>query len=282
MRTTVYHVNAFTADSKAGNPAGVVLDADSLSEKEMLTIAKEVGFSETAFISKSEEATRRLRFFTPTEEVDLCGHATIASWSLMHQRNSVDQGISTQETLAGILKVEVGADGLIFMEQAKVTFFEVVEPEIVAPILGIKPIDFNSLFKPQVVSTGLKDLIVILNSEEVLNSLVPDFEAMAVFSKDHGITGMHVLYLLDKQPSIASARNFAPLVGIDEESATGTSNGAFLCYLKRYGSLPAQDQYRIEQGNSMGQTSYIYGRFENETVWIGGNATVMKEIEIST
>lgn len=282
MKTTVYYVNAFTADSKAGNPAGVVLDADNLSENEMLAIAKEVGFSETAFVSRSEEATRRLRFFTPTEEVDLCGHATIASWSLMHQRNLVDQGISTQETLAGLLKVEVGADGLIFMEQAKATFFEVVEPEIVAPILGIKPTDFNNLFKPQVVSTGLKDLIVILNSEEVLNCLVPDFEAMAVFSKDHGITGMHVLCLLDEQSSIASARNFAPLVGIDEESATGTSNGAFLCYLKRYGSLPIQDQYRIEQGISMEQTSYIYGRFENETVWIGGNATVVKEIEISS
>jgi PhzF family phenazine biosynthesis protein len=282
MKTTVYHVNAFTADSKAGNPAGVVLDADSLSGSEMLAIAKEVGFSETAFVSESDKATKRLRFFTPTEEVDLCGHATIASWSLMYQHNLVDQGISTQETLAGLLKVEVGADGLIFMEQAKAALFEVVESEIVAPILGIKPTDFNSLFKPQVVSTGLKDLIVILNSEDVLNSLVPDFEAMAAFSKDHDITGMHVLCLLDEQPSLAAARNFAPLVGIDEESATGTSNGAFLCYLKRYGSLPAQDQYRIEQGKSIGQTSYIYGRFENDTVWIGGNATVMKEIEISS
>lgn len=281
MKTTVYHVNAFTANFKADNPAGVVLDAGNLNDKEMLAVAKEVGFSETAFVSKSEEATKRLRFFTPKEEVNLCGHATIASWSLMHQHNLVDRGISTQETLAGLLKVEVGADGLIFMEQAKATFFEGVEPEIVAPILGIKPTDVNGLFKPQVVSTGLKDLIVILNSEKVLNSLVPDFEAMTTFSKDHGITGMHVLCLLDEHPSLAAARNFAPLFGIDEESATGTSNGAFLCYLKKYDSLPLQDQYRIEQGKSMGQTSYIYGRFENDTVWIGGNATVMKEIEIS-
>ena len=138
------------------------------------------------------------------------------------------------------------------------------------------------MFKPQVVSTGLKDLIVILNSKEVLNSLVPDFQAMSEFSKVHGITGMHVLCLLDdKQSSLAAARNFAPLVGIDEESATGTSNGAFLCYLKMHGSLPAKDQYRIEQGESMGQTSYIYGRFEEETVWIGGNATVIKEVEVN-
>jgi len=231
-------------------------------------------------VSKSKEATRGLRFFTPTEEVDLCGHATIASWSLMYQRHVVGKGVSTQETLAGLLKVDVGTNGLVYMEQAGASFFEVVEADSVAPILGIRQSDFNKIFKPQVVSTGLKDLIVILNSEEPLNSLAPDFKAMAEFSKAHDITGMHVISLLDKQTSIADARNFAPLVGIDEESATGTSNGALLCYLKKYGGLRAQNEYRIEQGKSMGQTSYIYGKFENETVWIGGNATIMKEIEI--
>lgn len=281
MKIVAYHVNAFTADSKAGNPAGVVLDADDLNNAEMLAIAKEVGFSETAFISKSKEATKRLRFFTPTEEVDLCGHATIASWSLMYQCHIVDKGISTQDTLAGLLKVDVGADGLIYMQQASASFFEVVEADIVASILGIKPSDLSSTLKPQVVSTGLKDLIVILNSEEVLNNLTPDFAAMSEFSKDHNITGMHVISLLNDQTSLAAARNFAPLVGIDEESATGTSNGALLCYLKKYGGLPAQNEYRIEQGKSMGQTSYIYGKFEDEVVWIGGNATVMKEIEIA-
>ncbi len=123
MKTTAYHVNAFTADSRAGNPAGVVLDADRLSEPEMLAIAKQVGFSETASISESEVATKKLRFFTPTEEVDLCGHATIASWLLMYRHRLVGRGISTQETQAGSLKVEVGVDGRIYMEQAKAMFF---------------------------------------------------------------------------------------------------------------------------------------------------------------
>ena len=201
-------------------------------------------------------------------------------WCLSTHIPKSSRGLRPKKTLAGVLKVDVGAEGLIYMEQAGATFYEVVEADIVAPILGIKSADFNSTFKPQVVSTGLKDLIVILNSEEVLNSLKPDFEAMLAFSKAHDITGMHVLCLLDSQPSLAAARNFAPLVGIDEESATGTSNGAFLCYLKKYGGLPAQNEYRIEQGKSMSQTSYIYGKFENETVWIGGNATIMKEMEV--
>ena len=281
MKVTVHHVNAFTASSSGGNPAGVVLEADGLSEPQMLAIAKQVGFSETAFISGSDKATKKLRFFTPIEEVDLCGHATIASWSLLHQQQLVGLGISTQETLAGLLKVDVQSDGLIYMEQTKPIFFEIIEPRAIALILGITEADFNAALKPQVVSTGLNDLMVILKNEAVLDGLAPDLQAMAAFSKAHEITGMHIAVLLDGQPSLASARNFAPLVGINEESATGTSNGALLCYLRRYNALPSQQEYMIEQGKSMGQTSHIYGKFSGETVWIGGNVKVVRTIEVT-
>ena len=171
MKVTVYHVNSFTADSKAGNPAGVVLDGNGLNEAQMLAVAKNVGFSETAFISSSNNATRRLRFFTPTEEVDLCGHATIASWSLMLQRHLINAGISTQDTLAGQLKVMASANGLIYMEQTSASFFETVEPSSIMSILGITEADFHGTLKPQVVSTGLKDLIVILTQKTCLTTL---------------------------------------------------------------------------------------------------------------
>ena len=257
------------------------MGADGLDKAQMLAVAKEVGFSETAFICKSSRATQRLRFFTPTNEVDLCGHATIASWAFMKQRDRISEGIAVQETLAGLLKVDVRTDGLIYMEQTESRFFETVEPSSIKSILGITENDFHETLRPQVVSTGLKDLIVILRSEAVLNDLVPDLEAVKNFSREHDISGMHIVCLLDGQASIASARNFAPLDGIDEESATGTSNGALLCYLKKHAALPAQDEYRIEQGKAMGQTSYIYGKFIEETVWIGGKATVLEQVEVT-
>lgn len=280
MSTIVYHVNAFTVDANSGNPAGVVLDADHLNDAQMLEIAKRVGFSETAFICKSSHATKRLRFFTPTSEVDLCGHATIASWSLLYQRHLIGKGSAIQDTLAGLLKIQVGDQGFVYMEQTEADFYEIVDAEIIAPILGIASKDVSAFFLPQVVSTGLKDLIVVVEDEKILYGISPNFEAIAQLSKDLDITGVHVLCLLRDRPSVAAARNFSPLVGIDEEAATETSNGASLCYLKRYGGLPAQDNYRIEQGKSMDRISYIYGRFENQTVWIGGNAVIVREIEV--
>ncbi len=79
---TVYSVNAFTLNGKGGNPAGVCLDADGLSESKMQAIAAKVGYSETAFVQKpvSAKADYKTRFFTPTREVNLCGHATIATF----------------------------------------------------------------------------------------------------------------------------------------------------------------------------------------------------------
>ncbi|GIP36612.1 PhzF family phenazine biosynthesis protein [Paenibacillus sp. J2TS4] len=79
MKLKVYTVNSFAKTLEGGNPAGVVIDADSLSDESMKSIAGAIGFSETAFVMKSESAHFKVRFFTPEEGVDLCGHATIAT-----------------------------------------------------------------------------------------------------------------------------------------------------------------------------------------------------------
>lgn len=277
MKTMAYHVNAFTANAKGGNPAGVVLDADDLSDEQMLSVAQAVGFSETAFISKSNIATRKLRFFTPTEEVDLCGHATIASWSYLHQQGLIGQGDYTQETKAGVLKINIDKD-LVYMQQTAAHLYDQVDRAEIAPLLGIDVDDFDERFKPQIVSTGLKDLLVPVKNEAVLEALNPVFDNIAKMSREHAITGLHVFCMTGREDSLLIARNFAPLYGIDEESATGTSNGATLCYLQAQGALPEQDEYRIEQGKSMGELSYIYGKFIDDVVWIGGQATVIDKI----
>jgi PhzF family phenazine biosynthesis protein len=116
MSESLYVVNAFTANGENGNPAGVMLYADNLDEQSMLAMAAKIGLSETAFVSESEQATRNVRFFTPTVEVPLCGHATIATWSLLHKLGELSAGDYTQETQAGILKVEIQDGGLTFME----------------------------------------------------------------------------------------------------------------------------------------------------------------------
>lgn len=113
METTVYTLTAFSKAVNGGNPAGVVLDADFLSEHEMQKIAAEVGFSETAFVQKSENADFKLRFFTPCAEVDLCGHATVAAFYLLAYKGLIEVGEYSQETKAGILKVENHQNGIL-------------------------------------------------------------------------------------------------------------------------------------------------------------------------
>ena len=107
MELTVYRLSSFPKEDHGGNEAGVVLDADLLKDKEMLKIAKEVGYSETAFVSKSNVADFKVRFFTPANEVSLCGHATIATFNLLRDKELINPGIYTQETKAGILKLDV-------------------------------------------------------------------------------------------------------------------------------------------------------------------------------
>lgn len=275
MSEKFYVVNAFTANGENGNPAGVVLDADGLDERKMLAVAAEMGLSETAFVSESDRASRKVRFFTPTTEVDLCGHATIATWSLLHKLGELSAGTYTQETKAGLLKVTIKNDWLVFMEQTSAGFFDKIEPAEIAGMLGIEISDFHATLRPQIVSTGIRDLLVPMIDRSILGRLHPDLDAIADFSQQHNISGFHVFALLKGEQSLASARNFAPADGIPEECATGTSNGALLCYLKKEGRLPKQDIYCVEQGETMGRLSYIYGTFEDDIVWVGGETAIM-------
>jgi PhzF family phenazine biosynthesis protein len=238
----------------------------------MLSVAQQVKLSETAFVSKSDTADQRVRFFSPTDEVDLCGHATIAAWSLLRSLGHISNGNYMQQTKAGNLAVEV-QDDLVFMEQTPPVFGEGVPVTEVTSMLGITAADFHPSLQPQMVSTGLKDLMVPVKDKQVLARLRPQTKAIEAFSKEHDSYSLHV-FALTSGGSLASARNFDPAHGIPEESATGTSNGALLCYLKEKGVLPKQDVYRIEQGEAMHQLSYVYGTFRNGAIWIGGEAKI--------
>src|SRR6056297_2768046 len=103
----IYTCNSFALDESGGNPAGVVLDSPRLNDEDYIKIAKTVGFSETAFVFPSNRADFNVRFFTPVEEVDLCGHATIATFFTLIKTRTIAAGRYTMETKAGILDINV-------------------------------------------------------------------------------------------------------------------------------------------------------------------------------
>jgi len=127
----LYRASAFLKEPHGGNKAGVALEVEGMSDEQMQQVAFEVGYSETAFVLPSLLADFRVRFFTPTSEVDLCGHATIATFNVLRDTKKLQPGLYTQETKAGILQLDV-RDDLVFMEQNQPLFGEILSAKDVA------------------------------------------------------------------------------------------------------------------------------------------------------
>lgn len=284
MQVKVYTLNAFGKTENGGNPAGVVLNAEDLTPTMMKEIAREVGFSETAFVSPSDIADFKLRFFTPSEEVDLCGHATIGTFYLLNHLQIIASGNYTQETLAGVLDIEIKEDGTVYMSQNPPKFYGSLDKDEIASSLNIS-VDKISDLPIEIVSTGLKDIIVPLKTLDDLMSIKPDFKEISKISKDKDSIGYHVFTLDTKFGGIAHSRNFAPLYAIDEESATGTATGALASYLFKHGKLSRKDieDLTFEQGYSMNLPSEIKASLELENdeiihVKVGGKGSHLREI----
>ncbi|MFJ7667543.1 PhzF family phenazine biosynthesis protein [Lysinibacillus sp. NPDC097195] len=269
MKISVYVASAFSKNLKGGNKAGVVFMENPLTTTQKMAIAKQLGYAETAFISASVIADYKLEYFTPKEEVDLCGHATIGAFTILMHNNKLFKDRYTIETNSGVLTITI-KDGIIFMEQNKPIFYDVIASHEFIDCFDIKAID--STYPIQIVSTGLKDILIPLQNETRLHALQPNFEKIKEISKYYNVVGMH-LYTLDDNRIIC--RNFAPLYDINEEAATGTSNGALACYLYEQHHLQ-KEVYVFEQGYSLHSPSEILVKLatnsknEIEKVYVGG------------
>lgn len=246
----VFVASAFCKDNNGGNKAGVVLYRNDLTEAEKKKIAKELGYAETAFINYSDKADFKIEYFTPAEEVPLCGHATIASFGVLKYLNKLSKNNYKIETKSGVLEISIENDE-IFMEQNIPTFYEEINYEEIKDCFNIDCI--NKDYPIQIVSTGLKDILVPIKDEVLLNKLIPNYEKITAISKKYNVVGTH-LYTFDNDRIIC--RNFAPLYDVDEESATGTSNCALAGLLFMKLGLK-KHQYTFEQGHSLNSPSLI-------------------------
>ena len=273
---SLYRLTSFPKTEYGGNKAGVYLEADNLSEADMKKIAKEVDYSETAFVMKSNIADFKVRFFTPTNEVDLCGHATIATFNLLRDLNIIKPGYYTQETKAGVLKLEIRKEE-VYMEQVLPIFYDKLQYADICTCFENSNF-LNDSIPIQVLSTGVKEIFLPIKDIETLNKLKANFEEIIEVSIRYNVIGIHAFALAEDCE--AYGRNFAPLVGIEEESATGTSNGALGCYLYKY--VKKQHSYVLRQGYAMNLPSEIITILEaseNEIkkVLVGGTAKQVME-----
>lgn len=239
-------------------------------------IAREVGASETAFVLPSKSATLRLRFFTPTTEVDLCGHATIATWTLLREKGIYAPGDYSQETMAGTLSITVEKN-TVFMQQPPQKLEQSLDPALVEKILRVKGGDLDKDFECQATNGAF---MVALNDETTLNALKPDLDLMASTSNKLQCFAFHIFVLHKNGDLLASVRDFGPAIGVPEDPATGTSNGSLLAYLQFKDKLPDQDIYKIRQGIAVHKPSLILGKFIKDRVWVGGEATEYRRLTV--
>ncbi|MFC7044955.1 PhzF family phenazine biosynthesis protein [Halobacteriaceae archaeon GCM10025711] len=276
-------VDAFTDEPLAGNAAGVVPDAADLTEEQMQAIARELSVSETAFLLPSDAADRRVRYFTPTTEVDLCGHATVASHAFLHEDGVVEPGTHTLETEVGVLDVEIAEDGTVWMSQDRPRVDRVAtDPERVADALGIDEVALIDDLPLAVASTGLPFLLVPVTFLEALGDADPDPAAIAGLCEDVDATGVYA-FTFDtlERDSTLHGRAFVPLAGIDEDPVTGTASGAAGAYLRHTDALDSlADELRFEQGHFVDRPGVVRVRVGTD-VEVGGAAVTAFDGDLS-
>lgn len=287
MDIKVYILNAFAKTKEGGNPAGVVIDDKDLSVENMQSIANTMGFSETVFVKQIEENLFKVKFFTPVNEVDLCGHGTIALFTLLMKKKRINIGTYFMDTRAGMIQVDVSSRNMIFMYQSSPVFYDALNRKEIAESLNIEEDCFVDKLPLQIVSTGLKDIIIPVKTLKILDTIRPDYEKIKEVSDKYNVIGYHVFTFETLNNATANCRNFAPLYGIDEEAATGTSTGALCSYLQKYDIIKSLKNkiYRFEQGYTMGRPSeivaYIYHNNNNSIqLKVGGKAILIEEKQL--
>lgn len=270
-----YIVDAFTEQPFGGNPAGVVLLGEEAfpDERLMTQVAAELRYSETAFVRRLSATEYHLRYFTPAAEVELCGHATVASFVLLNKLGMA-QGRCRCQTLAGDLEVDAGEH--VMMQMASPRIVETItDTEPVYHALGID--GYRPTLPVQIAYSGLADIMIQIPDVATLNSLQPDMEAIAAFTKARNAVSFHVFALADDGYT-AHVRDFAPLYDIPEESSTGTANAALTHYLVVNGVIPRQGDCVFLQGEAMGRPSVVATRIATDgAVYVGGTAAVVAE-----
>ncbi len=279
MKLKLYHLRAFPKEAHGGNLAAIVIDADFLKTEEMKSLARKIGYSETAFVLKSFGADFKVRFFTPLKEIGLCGHATIATFNLLRDLGVITEGFYTQETQVGILKLEVQKN-IVYMEQIPPVYSDYIDPIEIESCFSASNI-INTSLPIRVLSTGMREIFVPIKTVGELNKLVPNIQEIEELSMKYQVIGIHCFSLTDEEDVDAYGRNFAPIVGIDEESATGTSNGALGCYLNNY-VYKDKSTFVLRQGYSMNLPSEIITKLtidngDIQTVFVGGSAVRVQE-----
>ena len=282
----LFIVDAFTDHIFGGNQAGVaILRAEQAFPDDVLMqkIAAELKHSETAFVRRMAAKAFELRYFTPEGEVDLCGHATVSAFTVLRNSGEISCGEAKAKTQAGELRVLIESNN-IWLQMPQGELVRTLTKEESSRVYAAYGLDESSRveeMQPSIVKVGLADILLPVSSKDALDHALQNREEIIRLSRELGLVGVHLFYCPQEGNATAYCRNFAPLFGIDEESATGTSNASLTYYLFSSRLIEINRINTFVQGEAMGKPSKILSRIEGDgTIWIGGNAVISIQGEL--
>jgi PhzF family phenazine biosynthesis protein len=243
---------AFTDGPAGGNPAGVVLDATGASDEEMLALAAEVGYSETAFVTRSNGgADYDLRYFSPRAEVAFCGHATIATAVALPQT-----GTLAFHTPSGLVKVEAGERSATLTSVApRLTEIDEEDLDRLLNALRWSRGDLDPSLPPRIAYAGVYHPVIAAGSRDRLRALDYAFDTLAELMRARDWTTIQLVWR--EHETLFHARDPGAGIGVVEDPATGAAAAALGGYLRELGIVTPPASVTIVQGEDMGRRSRL-------------------------
>ncbi|MEU8248063.1 PhzF family phenazine biosynthesis isomerase [Nonomuraea sp. NPDC048916] len=256
----ILRYTAFTRDPKGGNPAGVVLSADGLTDEQMQKIAADVGFSETAFLFAPviEGGPHAVRYFSPLAEIGFCGHATIAL-AIAHADREGAGSLSLQ-TKVGLIPVEThhagdGFTATLISVPPKVRDIGEEDLHEVLAAFRWAPDDLDPDLSPAIGNAGNDHPVLAAHTRERLRDLDYDFDRLGALMAARDWTTIQLVWK-ENEHSYHSRNPFPP-GGVVEDPATGAAAAAFGGYLREVGLVTPPVEVDITQGVDMGRPSSL-------------------------
>lgn len=261
VETFIY--DAFTEIPGKGNPAGVVLNANKLTDNQMQYIAKELKFNETAFVVQDMNGNMRVRYFTPGHEVPMCGHATIGTMYALTERGMKKSGFTKIETNSGILEIEIVNNGSIKIGMQQNAYKEMAyhgEIDALAQVIGLKADMIDERYPIRYVNTGLWTLLVPIKRLSYFKDMCPHTKEFSKVLQELNKSSIHPFCMETYNETCQMhARHFSsPFSGTIEDAVTGTASGAMGAYYQKYICPSKENQLlKVEQGNEIGRAGIV-------------------------
>jgi PhzF family phenazine biosynthesis protein len=288
-----YVLDVFSNKSYKGNPLSVVFTDGNLEIETYKNIAKEFGYSETSFVyySKTQKALN-VRSFTPIGfEIDGAGHNLLGAvcGALLKKMPIFEE--QTENNRFVIMKNSpipltvsfdpITQDPIVQMHQKPAEIKEEIPTYKIAVALGLKIEDLDSSdFVPTIVKTEVAHTMVPIKNSQILNNCVPDNQLLIEISKTYKSEGFYCFTITDQNDNIAESRFFNPIIGINEDPATGTAAGPLIGFLTKKKFTKLNKEYKILQGVKLNQPSLIEVMCRENDILVGGSSIITMRGEL--